>query len=127
MTDAATTCLRAAADCLALARLVPSGADLACEFVMAAADLPPDLAAQVEAALSCGNYGRLDELADALEPPPRRKRRTSLARLVAKAKQLGVDVTVEPNGTATFRTGSSTSAADTPQTEFDEWIAKHAH
>jgi hypothetical protein len=51
-----------------------------------------------------------------------------VARAVAKAKKLGVDVTVEPDGTATFRTGSSASApVDKPQTELDEWIAKHAH
>jgi hypothetical protein len=58
----------------------------------------------------------------------KRPRKSSLSRLVAKAKQLGVDVTVEPDGTATFRTGSSASApVDKPQTEVDEWIAKHAH
>jgi hypothetical protein len=59
----------------------------------------------------------------------KRPRKPSLARLVAKAKQLGVDVTVEPNGTATFRTGSSTATAadENPRTELDEWIAKHAH
>jgi hypothetical protein len=53
----------------------------------------------------------------------------SLNSLVAKAKQLGVNVTVEPNGAVTFHTGSSVSAppADKPQTEVDEWIAKHAH
>jgi hypothetical protein len=58
---------------------------------------------------------------------PRDPRKPSLARLVAKAKQLGVDVTVEPNGTATFRTGNSASApVDKPQAELDKWIAKHA-
>ena len=51
-----------------------------------------------------------------------------LDKLVAKAKQLGVDVTVDPNGAATLRTSSSASApVDNPQTEIDEWIAKHAH
>ena len=52
-----------------------------------------------------------------------------LARLVTKAKQLGVDVTIDPNGTATFRTGSSTTTAadENLQTEVDDWIAKHAH
>jgi hypothetical protein len=71
MTDAATTCLRAAADSLALARFLPSEADLACEFAaMAMADLPAELATQVERALACGNYRALDELAIALEPPP---------------------------------------------------------
>ena len=58
----------------------------------------------------------------------RRQRKLSLARLVAKAKQLGVDVTVEPNGAATFRTGSSASVAvDSPEAELEKWIAKHAH
>jgi hypothetical protein len=60
---------------------------------------------------------------------PRKPHKASLARLVDKAKQLGVDVTVESNGTATFRTGSSASSSvDKPQTELDEWIAKqNAH
>ena len=60
----------------------------------------------------------------------RRQREASLARVIDKAKELGVDVTIDPNGgTATFRTGSSatTTAVDSPQTELDEWIAKHAH
>jgi hypothetical protein len=58
---------------------------------------------------------------------PRNQRKPTLARLVAKAKQLGVDVTVEPNGTTTFRTGTASAAVDKSQTELDEWIAKHAH
>jgi sugar phosphate isomerase/epimerase len=41
---------------------------------------------------------------------PRRPRKPTLARLVAEAKELGVDVTVEPNGTATFRTGATAIA-----------------
>ncbi|MET0537051.1 MAG: hypothetical protein ABWZ64_03730, partial [Xanthobacteraceae bacterium] len=55
--------------------------------------------------------------------------RNQRKRLVAKAKQLGVDVTIDPNGTATFRTGSSTTTAadENPPTELDEWILKHAH
>lgn len=68
------------------------------------------------------------ELVVVVTQPKRRQRKPSLTRLIAKAKQLGVDVTVEPNGTVTFRTGSSASAAvDSPQNEVDEWIAKHAH
>jgi hypothetical protein len=140
MTDVAI-CLRLAADCLACARLCPSEADVAREYAdMAVADLPADLAAQVERALDCGDYRMgaraLDGLANTLEPPAaltpeprsRRPRKPSLARLVAKAKQLGVDVTVEPDGAVTFRTGNSASAAvDKPQTELAEWIAKHAH
>jgi hypothetical protein len=59
--------------------------------------------------------------------PPRDPREPSLARLVAKAKQFGVDVTVEPNGAATFHTGTVSAAVDSPQIELDEWIAKHAH
>jgi hypothetical protein len=45
-------------------------------------------------------------------PPPtreqagRRQRKPSPARLLAKAKQLGVDVTVEPDGRVTFHTGT---------------------
>jgi hypothetical protein len=60
-------------------------------------------------------------------PKPPRQRKPSLARLVAKAKQLGVDVTIEPDGAATFRTGSSTMTTAEGNSEVDEWIAKHAH
>ena len=56
---------------------------------------------------------------------PRRQRRTSLARLVAKAKQLGVDVTIESDGTATFRTSSS--AADSMVNEWDEVLPHGEH
>jgi hypothetical protein len=68
------------------------------------------------------------ELVVVVTQPKPRRRKPSLARLLAKAKQLGVDVTIEPTGTVTFRTGSSASAAvDSPQNEVDEWIAKRAH
>jgi len=81
--------------------------------------------------LSNGDWKTLDQIANAFEPParPRRPHKPSLARFIAKAKKFGVDVTVEPNGTATFRTGGSTTttADENPQTELDEWIAKHAH
>jgi hypothetical protein len=60
-------------------------------------------------------------------PKPQKQSKPSLARLVAKAKQLGIDVTVEPNGAATFHTGTASAPVDKPQTELDEWIAKHAH
>ena len=56
------------------------------------------------------------------------RRKPSLARLVARGKQLGVDVTVELDGAVTFRTGSSPSVTvDSHEAELDEWIAKHAH
>jgi hypothetical protein len=54
----------------------------------------------------------------------------SLARLVAKAKKLGVDVTVTiPDGEVTFRTGSAPSVSvDSPEGELQKWKAKqHAH
>ena len=130
------TCLRTAADCLASARFCPSELDGAREYAaMAAAELPADLAAQVERALACGDYRLLDGMANALqpgaptpEPRLRRRRKPSLARLVTKAKKLGVDVTIELDGAATFHTGATASApADCPQAELDEWIAKHAH
>src|SRR4029453_7647335 len=101
----------------------------------AMAELPPDLAALVDEALSAGDWNVLDQIARAFEPPavpmpqpkPRRQRKPTLARLVAKAKQLGIDVTVEPNGAVTFRTGTASSPVDKPQTDLAEWIAKHAH
>jgi hypothetical protein len=60
-------------------------------------------------------------------PKPQKHSKPSLTRLVAKAKERGVDVTVEPNGAVTFRTGTVSAPGDKPQTELDEWIAKHAH
>jgi len=76
------------------------------------------------------NLDLLRSLIERAEAPttstkPRGSHKPSLARLVAKAKQLGIDVTVEPNGAATFHTGSA--PVDKSQTEVDEWIAKHAH
>lgn len=61
------------------------------------------------------------------QPKPQKPQKPSLARLVAKAKQLGVDVIIEASGAATFRTGTVSAPVDKPQTELDEWIAKHAH
>jgi hypothetical protein len=61
------------------------------------------------------------------QPKPQKQPKPTHARLVAKAKQLGMDVTVEPNGAVTFRTGSASAPVDKPQAELDEWIAKHAH
>jgi hypothetical protein len=59
-------------------------------------------------------------------PPPRSRRRLrqpSLARLIAKAKQLGVDVTIEPNGAVTFR--CSSAAPDAVINEWDEVLPRH--
>ena len=130
-------CLRTAADCLAAARFCHSEADVAREYAdVAIPELSTDLAALVDDALVRGDWRTLDQIANALEPPavpvpqpkPRRRRKPSLARLVTKAKKLGVDVTIDPDGAATFRTGATASAtADSPQAELDEWIAKHAH
>jgi len=53
----------------------------------------------------------------------RRQRKPSLTRLVAKARQLGVDVTVEPNGTVTFR--CSSAAPDVVINEWDEVLPRH--
>ena len=136
MIDAAL-CLRLAANCLSAARFCPSVADEAREYAdVAIPELSTDLAALVDGALVRGDWRTLDQIANALEPPaapkpqskPRRQRKPSLTRLVAKAKKLGVDVTIDPDGAATFRTGNAASAtADSPQAELDEWIAKHAH
>jgi hypothetical protein len=105
MTDVAI-CLRLAADSLAFARLLPSEADLAREYAdMAVADLPADLAAQVERALNCGDHRMgaraLDDLANALEPPAvptpesrsRRQRKPSIGRMIAAAERGGKNVT----------------------------------
>ena len=113
------TCLRIAADSLSCARFFPSEADLAREYAaMAVAELPADLATQVERALDCGDYYLLDGMANALQPEaptpaprPRRQRKPSLAHLVAKAKKLEFDVTIEPDGAATFHTSASATSA----------------
>ena len=59
---------------------------------------------------------------------PRRRRKPSAARLIAKGKKLGVDVTVQPSGAVTFNTGN---AAAKPEPDLDaelaEWVARHAH
>jgi hypothetical protein len=60
-------------------------------------------------------------------PKPRRPRKPSLARLIAKAKELGVDVTIGPDGAVTFRTGSAATVESDPETELKKWIASHAH
>jgi hypothetical protein len=56
-------------------------------------------------------------------PKPRRQRRPTLARLVAKAKQLGVDVTVEADGAVTFH--CSATASDAVINEWDEVLPRH--
>jgi hypothetical protein len=120
MTDVAT-CLRVAADCLACAALLPSEADAAREYAaMAAAELPADLAAQVERALDCGDHRMgarvLDGLANALKPPAaptpqpksRRQRKLSIGRMIAAAERGGKNVTsiTTPDG-VTLRFGES--------------------
>jgi hypothetical protein len=60
---------------------------------------------------------------------PKRQRRLSTDRFVSKGKELGVDVTVKPDGAVTFHTGSAVTAESTAdlQNELNEWIAKHAN
>jgi hypothetical protein len=92
------------------------------DFVRELAALSPAESRELDAMLA-ENEARAEAAKHA------RAQQKRLARLIAKAKKLGVDVTVEPNGAATFRTGSPTTTAadENPQTELDEWIAKHAH
>ena len=86
-----------------------------------------DLDAREELEIVIGILSDRQIQAESRRSKPRGSHKPSFASLVAKAKQLGVDLTVEPNGTATFRTGTVSAAVDSPQTEVDEWIAKHAH
>jgi hypothetical protein len=60
---------------------------------------------------------------------PKRQRRLSTDRFVSKGKELGVDVTVKPDGAVTFHTGSAVTTVSTAdlQNELNEWIAKHAN
>ncbi len=53
----------------------------------------------------------------------KRQHKPSLARLVAKAKQLGVDVTIESNGAATFH--CSPAASDLVINEWNEVLPRH--
>lgn len=55
-----------------------------------------------------------------------RQRKPSIDRLAAKAKKLGVALTIEPNGAVTVRADNS-APNDKTQSELDEWIARHAH
>jgi hypothetical protein len=60
---------------------------------------------------------------------PKRQRRLSTDRFVSKGKELGVDVTVKPDGAVTFHTGSAVTAESMAdlQNELNEWVAKHAN
>jgi hypothetical protein len=71
--------------------------------------------------------GILSDRQDQPKPQKQQSFDRLVAKAVAKAKQLGIDVTVEPNGAVTFRTGTASAPVDNPQTEVDEWIVKHAH
>ena len=54
-------------------------------------------------------------------PRPRKSRRPSLTRLAAKAKTLGVAITLEPNGAVTVR------ADNTADPAINEWDAELIH
>jgi len=99
------------------------------DFVRELAALSPAELREFDAMLA-ENEARAEAAKAAREAKKReRQREQMLARHVAKAKQLGIDVTVEPDGAVTFHTSSSASApGDKPQTDLAEWIAKqHAH
>lgn len=81
---------------------------------------------QAELMRALGAANGFKPKADPSPAKPRRQRKPSTARLIAKAKELGVDVTVEPDGTATFRTGSAATDTSDPEIELKKWIAKHA-
>ena len=133
MTDIAI-CLRVAADSLACARFCPSETDVAREYAaLAVAELPADLAAQVERALDCGSYLALDELAFALEPPAaptpeprsRRQRKPTLASAIREARKAGVPVsgaTLTADGSVSLTFGGEPK---TSRNELDEWMARH--
>jgi hypothetical protein len=98
------------------------------DFVRELAALSPAERRELDAMLAEGEARAEEAKARAEAAKKQKHQQKSLDSLVAKAKQLGVTVTVEPNGAVTFHTGSSASTpADKSQTEVDEWIAKHAH
>ncbi len=57
-------------------------------------------------------------------PQPRKPRRPSLTRLAAKAKALGIALTLEPDGGVTVRADSSASGEESTPSPYDEWMAK---
>jgi hypothetical protein len=126
------TCLRIAAESLAAARFFgPSELDEAREAAaMAVTELPPDLAALVEEALSDGDFNTLDQIANAFEPPAaltpqrksRRQRKPSVGKLIAQAEKFGKPVTsiTTPDG-VTLHFGTAESAGN----EWDEVLPRH--
>jgi len=97
------------------------------DFVRELAALSPAERRELDAMLAEGEARAEATKARAEAAKKQKLQQKSLDSLVAKAKQLGVNVTVEPNGAVTFHTGTASTSADKPQTEVDEWIAKHAH
>jgi hypothetical protein len=129
MTDIAT-CLHVVADCLAAARFCSSEAELAREYADAAlADLPADLAATIDQALADGDWGALDQIANAFEPPvvrrrkPRKPRRATLVKRAEKAVGKPVTSVTMPDG-MTINFGETTKSES--ENAFDQWAAKHA-
>jgi hypothetical protein len=93
-----------------------------CAWVEAHRDPTLEFWDQYDACMRQSYWDRFNDGLSTQEPQPqpqtkRRQRKPSLARLAAKAKQLGVDVTIESNGAVTFHTGSSATA----ETTINEW------
>lgn len=55
----------------------------------------------------------------------RRRRRTSIRRVMREAKKAGVDSVTLPDGTMLHL--GETAATTATTSELDEWMAKHAH
>jgi hypothetical protein len=105
----------------------PPMPDWSPDFVRELAALSPAERRELDAWLAEGEARAEAAKARAEATKKQKRQQKSLDSHVAKAKQLGVDVTVEPNGTATFHTGTAGAPVDKPQAELDKWIAKHAH
>lgn len=76
--------------------------------------------------LHCGPEAQLFERWDM--PPTRKRRRhkvPNLASAIKRAKAMGMDVTVAPDGSMTF--GVCAHNAPEPTNELDQWMTKHAH
>ena len=58
----------------------------------------------------------------------RRKRKTpNFDSALKRAKELGADLTVAPDGSMTFKFGTSASnGSGAPLSDLDQWMAKHA-
>jgi hypothetical protein len=77
-------------------------------------------------------YGPEDYSVDYWDlPPPRKERKpkppSSLTSAIKEAKAAGMDVTVAPDGSVTFKSRDDNHAISTPDDELAQWRMKRAN